>query len=92
MYLLGNRLMTEYGSHNGDRVNPYMRLDLSLNYDFKTRGSRRMGLNFSLYNVTMKKNDLFYRVKVSRRENKIIYSTFRFALPIMPSVNLYHYF
>ena len=92
MYLLGNRLMTEYGSHNGDRVNPYMRLDLSLNYDFKTRGNRRTGLNFSLYNVTMKKNDLFYRVKVSRRENKIIYSTFRFALPIMPSVNLYHYF
>lgn len=92
MYLLGNRLMTEYGSHNGDRVNPYMRLDLSLNYDFKMRGSRRTGLNFSLYNVTMKKNDLFYRVKVSRRENKIIYSTFRFALPIMPSVNLYHYF
>lgn len=92
MYLLGNRLMTEYGSHNGDRVNPYMRLDLSLNYDFKTRGSRRTGLNFSLYNVTMKKNDLFYRVKVSSRENKIIYSTFRFALPIMPSVNLYHYF
>lgn len=92
MYLLGNRLMTEYGSHNGDRVNPYMRLDLSLNYDFKTRSNRRTGLNFSLYNVTMKKNDLFYRVKVSSRENKIIYSTFRFALPIMPSVNLYHYF
>lgn len=86
-YLMSGNLVTEYGPHNGDRVKPYMRLDLSVSYDFATKGSVRSGINFSLYNVTMHGNDLFYRIKVY--DNHVRYNGFKFLMPIMPSINYY---
>lgn len=89
-YLMANNLVTEYGPHNGSRVAPYRRLDLSVNYDFVMQGSKRSGINFSIYNVTMHRNDLFYRIKVY--EDHVSYRAFRFLMPIMPSVNYYYKF
>ena len=86
-YLMSGNLVTEYGPHNGDRVKPYMRLDLSVSYDFATKGKVRSGINFSLYNVTMHGNDLFYRIKVY--DNHVRYNGFKFLMPIMPSINYY---
>lgn len=86
-YLMSGNLVTEYGPHNGSRVKPYMRLDLSVSYDFATKGSVRNGINFSLYNVTMHGNDLFYRIKVY--DNHVRYNGFKFLMPIMPSINYY---
>lgn len=86
-YLMSGNLVTEYGPHNGDRVKPYMRLDLSVCYDFATKGKVRSGINFSLYNVTMHGNDLFYRIKVY--DNHVRYNGFKFLMPIMPSINYY---
>ena len=86
-YLISGNLVTEYGPHNGDRVKPYMRLDLSVSYDFATKGKVRSGINFSLYNVTMHGNDLFYRIKVY--DNHVRYNAFKFLMPIMPSINYY---
>lgn len=86
-YLMSGNLVTEYGPHNGDRVKPYMRLDLSVSYDFETKGKVRSGINFSLYNVTMHGNDLFYRIKVY--DNHVRYNAFKFLMPIMPSINYY---
>lgn len=86
-YLMSGNLVTEYGPHNGSRVKPYMRLDLSVSYGFATKGSVRSGINFSLYNVTMHGNDLFYRIKVY--DNHVRYNGFKFLMPIMPSINYY---
>lgn len=86
-YLMSGNLVTEYGPHNGDRVKPYMRLDLSVSYDFATKGKVRSGINFSLYNVTMHGNDLFYRIKVY--DNHVRYNAFKFLMAIMPSINYY---
>lgn len=86
-YLMSGNLVTEYGPHNGGRVKPYRRLDLSVSYDFSTKGSVRSGINFSLYNVTMHGNDLFYRIKVY--DNHVRYNGFKFLMPIMPSINYY---
>lgn len=86
-YLMSGNLVTEYGPHNGGRVKPYRRLDLSVSYDFATKGSVRSGINFSLYNVTMHGNDLFYRIKVY--DNHVRYNGFKFLMPIMPSINYY---
>lgn len=86
-YLMSGNLVTEYGPHNGSRVKPYMRLDLSVSYDFATKGKVRSGINFSLYNVTMHGNDLFYRIKVY--DNHVRYNAFKFLMPIMPSINYY---
>lgn len=90
VYMVANNLVTEYGPHNGSRVAPYMRLDVSMNYDFKVRGSKRSGINFSLYNVTMHENDLFYRIKVWK--DHVSYRAFRFVMPILPSISYYYKF
>lgn len=89
-YLVSGNLVTEYGEHNAERMNPYMRLDMSLNYDWTTRGSRRSGINFSVYNLTMHKNDLFYRLKFYN--GHVRYGTFHFLMPILPSINYYYKF
>lgn len=89
-YLVSGNLVTEYGEHNAERLNPYIRLDTSLSYDWMTKRSRRSGINFSLYNLTMHKNDLFYRLKVY--DGHVRYGVFRFLMPILPSVNYYYKF
>ncbi len=90
-YLLAGNILADYGPHNGNRLRPYMRLDLSVNYGFPSRSGRKSGINLSLYNVTMHKNDLFYRLKVTKG-NTVVYSPLRFVMPILPSVNYYYRF
>ena len=51
---------------------------------------RRSGINLSLYNATLHKNDLFYRIKVY--DGHVRYGVFRFLMPIMPSINYYYKF
>lgn len=86
-YLINSYIISEYGSHNGRRGDTYMRLDLSANYDFKTRRRWKSGINLSLYNVLMNHNNLYYRLKIYKGEfgNR----PFNFVLKLMPSVNYY---
>jgi len=86
-YLISNHVMADYGRHNGSRVNPYVRLDLSVCYDFKNKNGKRSGLNFSLYNATMHENVLMYRLKVSKE--RVAYRPFTFAIKMLPSINYY---
>ncbi len=92
IYMFDNNIVSEYGKHNGSRVNTYLRLDLSANYDLSTKGSRRSGINISLYNATAHNNDLFYRFHYNLKMNQIEYNAFRFAIPLLPSINYYCYF
>lgn len=89
-YMLGNHVLSDYGPHNGERLPPYVRLDLSASYDFSVGRGRRSGINLSLYNVTAHDNVLFYRLKVN--EVEYAYRPFAFALRLMPSVNYYFSF
>ena len=89
-YVLSDHTIAEYGPHNGERLSPYVRLDLSVNYDFRTRGGRRSGVNLSLYNAIAHDNVLFYRIKVN--EYEYAYRPFAFALRVLPSVNYYFSF
>lgn len=89
-YMVSNNIVSEYGPYNGDRIKPYMRLDLSMNYDFKNSGDKRSGINLSLYNATMYNNILSYRIKVYKGE--VRYATFSFLMPILPSISYYYKF
>lgn len=86
-YLMANNIVTEFGQHNANRLKPYSRVDLSVSYDFARKGRRRSGLNLSVYNVLMHNNDLFHRLKIYK--NEFANKPFRFALPLMPSLNYY---
>lgn len=92
-YLISNHILSEYGSHNGNRVDMYGRLDLSINYDIKARKGRRSGFNLSLYNVSMRKNPLYYSIYVTKNPPpRIGYRPFTFAVRLLPSINYYYSF
>lgn len=91
LYLINNNIVTEFGEYNAERLSPYLRLDLSVNYEFGIKKGRRNGINVSLYNATARKNQLFYRVKVTD-DKKFAYRPLSFVLKTMPSINYYYNF
>lgn len=88
LYLVGNRIICRYGDHNGERLSPYIRLDISSNIYFRRTGRFTHGLNLSLYNALGRDNEIARRLKVSQSDGELSfsYSPFSFALKFMPSI------
>ena len=84
---MDSQLVTTYGEHNANRLKPYSRLDLSVNYNFKKIGQRESGINLSLYNTLAHKNNLFRRMKIYN--GKFGYQPVRFFMKVLPSINYY---
>ena len=84
-YMLNRNIFVKYGEFNAERLRPYMRLDLSVNYDLKVKSSSSIkshGLNFSLYNAFCRANDLGYRLKIYKNRFYFRHETFmKWALP-----------
>ena len=92
MYVSQNQLITNFGGHNGGRFRPYVRLDLSANYFFHRRpGGRENGLNFSLYNATGRKNDVFYRI-ILEDGQRFSYRSMSYKIMFLPSIGYFHRF
>ena len=89
-YVIDSNVITEFSEHNAHRLRPYMRLDLSADYTIASKGTRRSGINFSLYNATMHRNDIFWRLKIYK--DRFANRALHFLLPIMPSVNYFYEF
>ena len=90
-YVINNNLISEFGEYNANRLSPYIRMDISVNYDLKSEANgRRSGFNFSIYNVLMRRNVMMYRLKVY--ENKFANRPYRLILPFIPSLNYYWHF
>lgn len=85
LYLINNNIIIEYGEHNADRLNPYIRLDISASYQWK-RKSWENGINFSLYNTMNHKNELFYYIK-SQKDGTFAYRPVTFILNVLPSIS-----
>ena len=88
-YVVDGFLLAEYGRHNGNRVRPYYRLDLSVNYLFASRRVKEHGLNFSLYNATFHQNDITCRLKMKSYENYFLYSHYSLIDYALPSVSYF---
>ena len=58
-WFLAGSLVTEYSARNAYRLDPYHRLDLSLNWNIVKRKRFETSLNFSVYNVYNRKNPFF---------------------------------
>lgn len=86
-YIMNGMLLTQYGPHNARRLRPYRRLDLSVNYLLPTRHLRQSGLNLSLYNATMRHNDIACRLKV--HGDHYLYSHFGLIKFILPSISYF---
>lgn len=89
-YILNGNIVSEFGEHNANRTRSYSRLDISANYDIVNRRGKTMGVNISLYNVLLSKNDLYNRLKVYK--GKFYYASVRFFTRILPSISFYYKF
>ena len=89
-FVLDREIFVKYGEFNGKRMNPYIRLDLSVNYDLKVKSGsfvKSQGLNLSLYNVLCRSNDLGYRLKVYK--DNLYYTSVSFLSLALPSISYY---
>ena len=89
-YLSSGKIITLYGEHNAERMRPYIRLDLSVGYAFKERKGRKSGVDFALYNVLARENEVMYRLYVNKEG--FSYDILAFPLKLVPSLCYYYRF
>lgn len=93
-YLYMGSVVTEYSGRNEYRVNPYHRLDISVDWTIKKTAKFETGLNFSIYNVYNRQNPflVFFETSIATGEGGISDFTmqnhaYQMSLfPIIPSV------
>ena len=92
-YVIGDRLICNYGERNGARLPAYVRLDLSANWYFRRhKDGRKNGLNFSIYNVLCRENAVGYGVHARPKDGTYVFKPTAFAIKFMPSVAYFHKF
>lgn len=84
IYVINNNLISEYGPHNGARLSPSHRVDLSATYTIGTRKGCDQSLNLSVFNLYAHTNELFRYMgyEGGRFTAKPVYSLCR----VLPSV------
>lgn len=93
-YLYMGSVVTEYSGRNEYRVNPYHRLDLSVDWTIKKTSKFETGLNFSVYNVYNRQNPflVFFETSASSENGditsfKMQNHAYQMSLfPIIPSI------
>ncbi len=93
-YLYMGSVVTEFSDRNEYRVNPYHRLDISVDWTIKKTAKFETGLNFSIYNVYNRQNPflVFFETSVTTEDGDL--SSFSMQnhayqmslFPIIPSV------
>jgi len=89
-FMIDRKIMVRYGVFNAQRTRPYIRMDLSVNYDLNLKNDRFIkshGLNLSIYNVLCRQNDLGYRLKVYH--DSFYYHGIYFLRYALPSISYY---
>ena len=88
LYLLGNRIICEYGPYNGARFPTYSRLDMSATWHIRPNS----GLVFSLYNVLGRKNALALGIRFNEEKSTYSFTPLSIYLRWLPSVSYYYNF
>lgn len=90
-FISSGKIIANYGEHNACRLLPYIKLDLSVNYEISKNDKRENGVNLSIYNVLMRRNEVMYRLCVNE-DNQYGYKSLSFGLRFLPSISYYHKF
>lgn len=88
-YMMGSRIVSHYATHNSSRLAPYFRADLSFNWYFLQRADETFGLNFSVYNATMRDNQIFCRLYVNE-DRTFAYGPTTMGFSILPSISIFY--
>lgn len=86
--ILNGNIIAKYGKHNGNRLGDYARLDLSINYKWKSRRFREHGINLSVYNATAHRNDLFVQI-CTKKDGSYAMRPVTFMVDVLPSISYY---
>lgn len=91
-YFFNGNIITEYSERNAYRMEPYHRLDLSVNWNIAKRKHFETGINFSIYNVYNRKNPFFIFYETTTNFNPPVFEmetkAYKMSLfPIIPSIN-----
>ena len=89
-YISSGQIMADFGERNSCRMRPYVRLDLSVTRTFIKDEKQENGINFSVYNVLCRKNDIMYKIRV--RDNGFYFCPTSIPMQFMPSISYYHKF
>ena len=88
-YLVGGQLVSVFGEHNGARLKPYIRADLSARWHLRDVGRVHHDLVFSLYNASARQQEILRRIVVDRDAQVASYKSMYLGITILPSVG-YH--
>ena len=91
-YVVGNRLICNYGPYNGERLPTYTRMDISANW-FLRKGPRgKTGINFSVYNLLNIKNAVSYGIHINKDMTAYHFGPIDMMVNILPSIAFFHTF
>ena len=88
-YLIGNRIVSHFGTHNSSRLAPYFRTDLSFNWYVIRDDSQTFGINVSVYNATMRENQIYCELKVTE-DHRFAYVPVGIGFSILPSISIFY--
>lgn len=91
-YMLGDRVICNYGEHNAARLPAYIRLDISVNWYFHKDARRRNGLNFSMYNALGRRNAVGYGVHLNEEDFSYNFLPTSYGVRFLPSLAYFHKF
>ena len=89
-YISSGQIIAKFGEHNACRMRPYIRLDLSVNYDIVKNEKYENGINLSIVNALARRNDIMYKLRIE--DGKFAYKYQSFILRVIPSISYYHKF
>lgn len=87
-YIISERIIADYQAFNSSRLKPYLRLDLSANYNFKSIGKYQHGINFSIYNATARNNEYMNYLAFSD-DGTYRYKPAYMIIPLIPSISYF---
>lgn len=87
VYFLNQKLMVKYGERNSKRLSPYIRLDVSVGFNIRSKGRFQDGVNVSVQNATAYQNQMLSALKI--KDNQYSYAPMKLIIPVMPSINYY---
>lgn len=86
-YLYNGQLVGVFGEHNASRLRPYIRLDLNARLHLRDFRTAKQSLNFSVYNATMHKQEIYRYMHLNRENGTFKYGPMYLGLTILPSIS-----
>lgn len=89
VYFYQDMFLSQFGNYNSERLSPYMRLDLSATWNFKTKGNFEHGVNLSVYNATANKIELGYWFALNSDSGTFQYRPSHMLISVIPSISYF---